>query len=426
MTKNDLGIIAMEIYFPSTYVQQEDLEKYYRASKGKFTIGLGQEKMAFCMDNEDINSMALTVVRRLMEKYAIRYQDIGRLDVGTETIIDKSKSVKSTLMQLFGEHGNHEIVGVDNINACYGGTAALLNSLNWCESSEWDGRYALVVTGDIAVYNTGPARPTGGAGIVAMLLGFNAPLAFDRGISATYMEHAYDFCKPVLSSPYPSVDGRLTIGCYLRALDYCYRNYMDRISQKSLKTIRLQDIDYFLFHTPYCKLIQKSIARLLYLEELHQGLKIETYNEKEYMLKSKPIFQEKTVVSLLGAKNLGNSYCSSLFACILSLINNCSDENLIGKRVVLFAYGSGLASTMYSFVFKQSPQRIAGIVDLGRRLENRVLVSAEEYEAIMKYNEQVVDVSCYIPISNTAVLESGTYYLEMIDQNYRRHYTYKQ
>jgi len=43
------------------------------------------------------------------------------------------------------------------------------------------GRYALVVAGDIAVYASGSARPTGGAGAVAMLVGPNAPLALDRG-----------------------------------------------------------------------------------------------------------------------------------------------------------------------------------------------------------------------------------------------------
>ena len=43
------------------------------------------------------------------------------------------------------------------------------------------GRYALVVAADIAVYASGNARCTGGAGAVAMLLGPNAPLIFDRG-----------------------------------------------------------------------------------------------------------------------------------------------------------------------------------------------------------------------------------------------------
>lgn len=43
------------------------------------------------------------------------------------------------------------------------------------------GRYALVVAGDIAVYAEGNARPTGGAGAIAMLIGPNAPIVLERG-----------------------------------------------------------------------------------------------------------------------------------------------------------------------------------------------------------------------------------------------------
>ena len=44
------------------------------------------------------------------------------------------------------------------------------------------GRFALVVAGDIAVYASGNARPTGGVGAVAMLVGPNAPLVTERGM----------------------------------------------------------------------------------------------------------------------------------------------------------------------------------------------------------------------------------------------------
>ena len=47
--------------------------------------------------------------------------------------------------------GNTDIEGVDSTNACYGGTAALLNCVNWVESNSWDGRYGLVVCTDSAV-----------------------------------------------------------------------------------------------------------------------------------------------------------------------------------------------------------------------------------------------------------------------------------
>ena len=44
------------------------------------------------------------------------------------------------------------------------------------------GRLAIVVAADIAVYGKGPARCTGGAGAIAMLLGPNAPLVIERGM----------------------------------------------------------------------------------------------------------------------------------------------------------------------------------------------------------------------------------------------------
>jgi hydroxymethylglutaryl-CoA synthase len=37
----DVGILASEIYFPSTCVMQEELEVFDKVSKGKYTIGLG-------------------------------------------------------------------------------------------------------------------------------------------------------------------------------------------------------------------------------------------------------------------------------------------------------------------------------------------------------------------------------------------------
>ena len=49
------------------------------------------------------------------------------------------------------KNGNTDIEGVDSSNACYGGTAALLNCVNWVESNSWDGRYDLVVCTDSAV-----------------------------------------------------------------------------------------------------------------------------------------------------------------------------------------------------------------------------------------------------------------------------------
>lgn len=83
-------------------------------------------------------------------------------------------------MDLFAEHGNHDIEGIDSKNACYGSTAALFNCVNWIQSESWDGRDAIVMCGDIAIYKEGSARPVGGMGACALLIGPNAPIVVER------------------------------------------------------------------------------------------------------------------------------------------------------------------------------------------------------------------------------------------------------
>ena len=83
----NVGIVNMEVYFPSQYVDQSELEAFDGASTGKYTIGLGQTKMGFCDDLEDINSLCLTVLDRLIQKTpGLTYNNIGRLEVGTENL----------------------------------------------------------------------------------------------------------------------------------------------------------------------------------------------------------------------------------------------------------------------------------------------------------------------------------------------------
>ncbi|XP_076067054.1 hydroxymethylglutaryl-CoA synthase isoform X4 [Oratosquilla oratoria] len=414
----DVGIIALEIYFPSQYVEQHELEEFDAVSQGKYTIGLGQTRMGFCSDREDINSLCLTVLSRLMERTGIGYENIGRLEVGTETIIDKSKSVKTVLMQLFEDSGNTDVEGIDTTNACYGGTAALINAVNWVESSSWDGRYAVVVAGDIAVYAKGAARPTGGAGAVALLIGPHAPLVLERGLRSSHMCHAYDFYKPDLSSEYPTVDGKLSIQCYLSALDSCYATYCrksDVTKSASASSMSLEVLDAMLFHSPYCKLVQKSLARLALndflraspdsvstkypgLEAFREKRLEDTYFdrdvEKAFMANSMPTFEAKTKPSLLVATQVGNMYTPSLYGSLAGLISSHTVSSLAGKKIGLFSYGSGLAATMFSIKVSTdtSPgmplaKLVTSMANLRDRLESRVKVNPQAFAQIMQLRE---------------------------------------
>nr|AFK11330.1 hydroxymethylglutaryl-CoA synthase 1 [Callorhinchus milii] len=452
----DVGIIAMEIYFPAQYVDQTELEQYDGVDAGKYTIGLGQSKMGFCSDREDINSLCLTVVERLLERNQIPYESVGRLEVGTETIIDKSKAVKTVLMQLFQESGNSDVEGIDTTNACYGGTAALFNAVNWVESSSWDGRYALVVAGDIAVYASGSARPTGGAGAVAMLVGPNAPLSLERGLRGTHMQHAYDFYKPDMVSEYPVVDGKLSIECYLSALDHCYTRYRNKeqaLRQKegSDTRITLQDFAYVVFHTPYCKLVQKSLARLLlndFLSDpnpntqsgLYSGLETfrevkleESYFDKDvekaFLKASSELFHQKTKPSLTLSNQNGNMYTPSVYGCLSAVLAQRTAQELSGQRIGLFSYGSGFAATLFSLRVSSDPSPgsrldkiVSSLADLQARLDSRHRIQPEAFASSMKVREETHHLANYTPQSPVEDLFPGTWYLTQVDEKHRREY----
>ncbi|XP_065783153.1 hydroxymethylglutaryl-CoA synthase, mitochondrial isoform X2 [Muntiacus reevesi] len=409
----DVGILAMEVYFPAQYVDQTELEKFNKVEAGRYTVGLGQTQMGFCSVQEDVNSLCLTVVQQLMERTQLPWDSVGRLEVGTETIIDKSKAVKTVLMELFQDSGNTDIEGIDTTNACYGGTASLFNAANWMESSSWD------------------------------------------GLRGTHMENVYDFYKPDVTSEYPLVDGKLSIQCYLRALDKCYAFYRQKIEKQWKQAgidrpFTLDDLQYVIFHTPFCKLVQKSLARLMFNDfllasgdsqtgiykglESFRGLKLEdTYTNKDvdkaFLKASLDMFNKKTKNSLYLSTYNGNMYTSSLYGCLASLLAHHSAQDLAGSRIGAFSYGSGLAASFFSFRVSQdaspgSPleKLVTSTSDLQKRLASRKRVSPEEFTEIMNQREQYYHKMNFSPPGDKNSLFPGTWYLERVDELYRRKY----
>jgi len=219
--------------------------------------------MAFVNEREDITSISLTALKNLLTKYQVDPSNVGRLEVGTETLLDKAKSLKTVLMSLFRESGNHDVEGVTSINACYGSTNALFNTLNWVQSEAWDGRLGIVISADIAVYPKGPARPTGGAGVIAMLVGPNASIVVDP-VRASFIDNAYDFYKPDPRSEYPLVDGHKSMGIYINAMKECWQTLREKVARRhNLTELSTTNLDYFCFHTPFSKMVQKSFFALL-------------------------------------------------------------------------------------------------------------------------------------------------------------------
>jgi len=209
--------------------------------------------------------------------------------------------------------------------------------------------------------------------------------------------------------------------------------------------VSLDHFDYFCFHSPFCKLVQKSFARL-YLNDFFQqnedsssysdlhkfrDLKLEdTYFNRELeqvvMTSSKPLFLSKTQTTLTLSTLIGNMYTSSLYGGLISLLVNKDTTSLLGKRIGMFSYGSGLASTMFSLQISDEfdivEPLISGIKDVAHRLDSRKCVSPEEFSAILKSKEETHHLAPYQPTGSIDTLDPGVYYLVDIDSMYRRNY----
>ncbi|KAF8072356.1 HMGCS-2 [Scenedesmus sp. PABB004] len=269
-------------------VAQSDLEAADGCA-GKYTAGLGQEALAFCGDREDVVSMAATAALRCLEAARVRPADVGRIEVGTETGVDRSKSVASFLAAHFEGGGNTSLAVSDHTHGCYGGVSALLAAADWVAGPSWDGRLALVVATDIAVYPPGsPARPTGGGGAAALLVGPGAALVLEPWPArAHFAAHAYDFFKPHGHPLYPVVDGPATLLWFTRAADACAASLARQLAaapggdaaggapRGCLQLLRR--FDHFISHAPYGKLVRKVFARLV----LHDMLRAQQEQQQQ-------------------------------------------------------------------------------------------------------------------------------------------------
>ncbi|CAG8952974.1 hypothetical protein HYFRA_00003164 [Hymenoscyphus fraxineus] len=451
----NVGIKALEIYVPSKTLDQSQFEAHQGASAGKYTIGLGLKSMNFY-----VCSLALTAVSSLLKKFSIDPQSIGRLEVGTESPIDKAKSVKSVLTQLFGD--NHSLEGADTVNACYGGTNALLNAINWVESRSWDGRDAIVVACDIAIYKDPAARPTGGAGCVAILVGPNAPIVAIPALRGTYMTHAYDFYKPDMKSEYPLVDGHLSISCYISALDGCYKQLRESVARleteeklternpdavailKQKRKSLIDIFDFMAFHTPNCKLVSKCYGRLLYNDFLYdksdptfkdvpEPLKNLAYDEslkskdleKLFVGLSKESFTSRVAPCIEDPSRCGNMYTGSLYCSLISVLSHVGSGKLQDKTIGMFSYGSGIASTLFTLQVVGDVSEIVQKIDFEARLNARHVANPQEYEEACKLREAAYGQKNYTPTGDLASIGEGVYYLEHIDDQFRRTYSVK-
>ena len=88
---------------------------------------------------------------------------------------------------------------------------------------------------------------------------------YSMGPKGSFMDHVYDFYKPTLrESAYPIVDGHFSLSCYMRALQQSYLSFVGKYEKRvGVPFSLLEEMKYIVFHSPFCKMVDKAFARLV-------------------------------------------------------------------------------------------------------------------------------------------------------------------
>ncbi len=412
-----IGIDTVEFWtgnlrldLPETFapVHGEDPEKY--------TKGLGLYASSFPDAYEDIVTMAANAAYRLMDRKGLAPEDLGRIDVATDSAFDNSKPVSTyvagCLEEVLGGQFKHADKGERKF-ACLAGTQCLNDAYNWIAAGRNRGRPALVIATDTALYARGDAgEATQGAGAVAMLVSEDPDLVAlspEQGVGSA---DETDFLKP--NQQFPSVDGERSIQVYLARMREALEDYKSVAGD-----IHPNDLIYGPFHTPYPGMVRKA-AVLAYRNTI-RGTDLEgtiadqigpqpmpsdydtedAYNEaiREYtdQLSATDQYQQwyadRIEPTLQVSRRVGNWYTGSVHLARISALLDAyeNDRDIAGKQMLVGSYGSGAQAEIHAETVQDGWETEIEALDVFDQLEGRYDLAFDEYERIHDAHNHDVD-----------------------------------
>ena len=403
-----VGIDAAEIW---TGKLKLDLAETFAPEKGddpgKYTKGLGLYESSFPDTYEDIVTMGANACKRLMERNDLRPDDIGRIDVATESSFDNSKPISTyiagCLEQTFDGDFHHANKGERKF-ACVAGTQAVDDAYNWIRAGRNRGRAAIVVATDTELYARGdPGEATQGAGAVAMLV------TEDPSLVALSDEQGYgsadetDFLKP--NQQFPSVDGKRSVQVYLARMREAVEDY-ESVAGK----VHPDDFIYAPFHTPFPGMVRKAallayrhITRDTEIEETlaeeigMQPRESEFDGEDAFLdavsdytdeLKETTRYQEwyeATIDPTLDiARHVGNWYTGSVHVARLAALKRAHEagREMTDERLFLASYGSGAQAEVHHETVQPGWKDEISALNIDEQTEARYDLDFAEYETV--------------------------------------------
>ncbi|SNR31168.1 hydroxymethylglutaryl-CoA synthase [Halorubrum vacuolatum] len=408
-----VGIDAIEI---RTGKLKLDLPNTFAPEKGddpaKYTKGLGLNNSSFPDVYEDIVTMGANAAKTLMDRKGLVPEDIGRIDVATESAFDHSKPVSTyiagCLEQVYDGDFTHANKGERKF-ACVAGTQAIDDAYNWIRAGRNRGRAALVIATDTALYARGdPGEATQGAGAVAMLIDEDPSIVELSTHQGYGSKDETDFLKP--NQQFPSVDGKRSMQVYLARMREALEDY-----QSVAGKVELDDFAYAPFHTPFPGMVRKA-ALLAYRHvirdtsyeddlagEIGRQPREAEYDDREafeeaireYMdeLKGTDQYQAwyaDVVEPTLGlAREVGNWYTGSVHVARTSALRDLleRDGDGVGETLLVGSYGSGAQAEIHAETVCEGWQAEIEALDIDAQLAARYDLSWEEYEDVHDVHE---------------------------------------
>ncbi len=346
-----VGIDDISFYTSNFYLDLKSLADVKNIDKDKFYLGIGQEKMGIVAADEDVVTMAANAALPLLE--TTDKDSISTLMFATETGIDQSKAAGVYVHGLLGLSNRCRVVELKQ--ACYSATAAI--QMACALVAREPQKKVLVIASDIARYDlnsTGEA--TQGCGAAAILISANPRLVEIHPESGNYTEDVMDFWRPNYRST-ALVDGKYSTKIYLKSLKLAWQHYQE------VSGARFEEMDYFCYHLPFTRMAEKSqtqLARFTKSDATAEAL------------------NAKIEPSLHYNRIIGNSYTASMYIGLNSLLDNAR-EDLAGKRIGFFSYGSGCVAEFFSGTVVAGYQQHLHREHHRRLLQQRTELSYPQY-----------------------------------------------
>ncbi|WP_049997207.1 hydroxymethylglutaryl-CoA synthase [Halococcus sediminicola] len=420
---NSVGIDAVAIHAGKLRL---DLAETFAPAKGedpeKYTKGLGLHASSFPDVEEDIVTMGANAAHKLMTRKGLEPDDIGRIDVATESAFDNSKPVSTYIagcLEAVFEGDFHHANKGERKFACISGTQSLDDAYNWIRAGRNRGRAALVIATDTALYARGDAgEATQGAGAVAMLIAEDpdlVELSLEQGFGSA---DETDFLKP--NQQFPSVDGKRSVQVYLARMREALEDY-----ESVAGDVRAEDFVYAPFHTPFPGMVRKA-ALLAYRHvtrdtEIEDSLaarigrqpRAEAFDDedaffesvREYMdaLKETEQYQEwyeQAIEPTLDiARHVGNWYTGSVHIARASALRNARENgiDMAGESLLVGSYGSGAQAEIHAETVRENWTEEIDALDIDDQLAARRDISFEEYEEIhdVHNHDKEIDIDAF-------------------------------